>query len=91
LWHEMAKLSKWAIMLMTSCARAAALSRTIRPLPRIPPIYTVTQLCSACREPQALAHEERLTEDGPHPSVEPGAVAAGSEHRRPLGRATYMP
>src|SRR5512132_4341645 len=36
-----------------------------------------------CRESfRALAHEEWLTEDGPHPAVELGAVAARSGHRR---------
>jgi hypothetical protein len=37
----------------------------------------------SCREPfRTLAHEEGHTEDGPHPAVELGAVAARSKHRR---------
>jgi hypothetical protein len=36
-----------------------------------------------CREPlRALAHEAVVTEDGPHPLAELGAIAATSERRR---------
>jgi hypothetical protein len=38
-----------------------------------------------------ITHDEWLTEDGPHPAVELGAVAGTSEHRLLVGRATHVP
>ena len=46
-----------------------------------------TQLPRALRP---LAHETVVTEDGPPPTAEPGAVTSRWGHRRSHGRATHV-